>query len=108
MISGSHGSAQEMCNRKTTRLDRLQPTVIGSPPASFGWREMASVPYPASVPSAEREHGIKKRSSAKAQERAEPEVRIHLPPADSPALSANSVPRLRTPAFRASVRAMGG
>jgi hypothetical protein len=47
-------------NRKATRLDRVQPTVIGSPPASFRWREMASVPNSASVPSAEREHGIKK------------------------------------------------
>src|ERR1700730_8199318 len=47
-------------NRKATRLDRVQPTVIGSPPASFRWREIASVPNSASILSAEREHGIKK------------------------------------------------
>ena len=40
--------------------------------------------------------------------RAGPKVRIHLPPADSPSLTANSAPRSRTPAFRAGVRAMGG
>jgi Amidohydrolase len=39
---------------------------------------------------------------------AEPEVRIHLPPADSPSLASNRAPRSRTPAFRAGVRAMGG
>jgi len=34
-------------------------------------------------------------------------VRILFPPADSPSLTGSSAPRLRTPAFRASVRAMG-
>jgi hypothetical protein len=38
----------------------------------------------------------------------EPEVRIHLPPADSPSLAGSSGPRSRSPAFRAGVRAMGG
>src|SRR6478609_3850786 len=36
--------------------------------------------------------------------RAEPEVRIHLPPADSPSLSRIPLRRSRTPAFRAGVR----
>ena len=40
--------------------------------------------------------------------RAVPVVRIRFPPADSPSLTGNSVPRSRTPAFRAGVRAMGG
>ena len=36
------------------------------------------------------------------------QVRIHFPPADSPSLTGSSAPRLKTPAFRAGVRAMGG
>jgi len=36
------------------------------------------------------------------------EVRIHLPPADSPSLTGSGTPRSRTPAFPAGVRAMGG
>ena len=38
---------------------------------------------------------------------AEPEVRIHLPPADSPSLTGSNAPRSRSPAFRAGVRDLG-
>ena len=40
--------------------------------------------------------------------RAEPMVRIHLPPAESPSLNGNWPGEVEKPAFRANVRAMPG
>jgi hypothetical protein len=50
------------------------------------------------------EGGPKRNLGTEALSRAEPEVRIHLPPADSPSRARIRYQESRTPAFRAGVR----
>jgi hypothetical protein len=83
MISASHGSAQEMCKQESDPF--------GSCAAEGDWESTRFFPLAGDglVPILRRflrqnaTRYQEDRSSAKAQERAEPEVRIHLPPAGS-------------------------
>jgi hypothetical protein len=74
------------------RRASLDPPCPRSPPKRFG-------------PISRREPPGASRRNRSSQE---PEVRIHLLPADSPSLTGSSALRSRTPAVRAGVRAMGG
>jgi hypothetical protein len=73
-----------MCKQGTRPvLDRVQPTAIGSPPDSPLERDGFSPRSAVGPFGRTRTPYQEDKSSAKAQERAELEVRIHLPPAES-------------------------
>ena len=91
-----------MCKQGTRPvLDRVQPTAIGSPPDSPLERDGFSPRSAVGPFGRTRTPYQEDKSSAKAQERAEPEVRIHLPPADSPSLSRSHFRASKTRAFPA-------
>src|ERR1700722_20263254 len=98
---------------KASRTLTMSAAAVRHGPAHCRRKEEGATQFPTIGLFERNANNFKGTRNTKAQKswssRAEPEVRIHLPPADSPSLSRSHFRASRTPAFRAGVRGwLGG